>query len=122
MNIGYVGLGNMGGALARRLHLKHSLIVHDQDEAAVKRLVDNGARAAANRPAPPGRPGRPAAPGCAAAAGPAGAAAAAGARGSHPRRTRRGGRGHEPPDLPQPPGHGAWRLGPRPPPLRSDAT
>ena len=29
---------------------------------------------------------------------------------------RRSGGGHEPADLPRPPGHGPWRVGPRPPP------
>lgn len=48
MNIGYVGLGNMGGALARRLQLQHTLCVYDRDAAAVRRLVDAGARACAS--------------------------------------------------------------------------
>lgn len=43
MNIGYVGLGNMGGALAARLQLRHPLHVHDLDEAAVRRLAEKGA-------------------------------------------------------------------------------
>jgi 3-hydroxyisobutyrate dehydrogenase len=43
MNIGYVGLGNMGGALARRLQLKHPLQVYDRDAASVQRLVALGA-------------------------------------------------------------------------------
>ncbi|RJG03300.1 NAD(P)-dependent oxidoreductase [Noviherbaspirillum sedimenti] len=43
MNIGYIGLGNMGGALARRLQLRHPLVVHDQNEAAVQRMVERGA-------------------------------------------------------------------------------
>ncbi|VTU45348.1 2-(hydroxymethyl)glutarate dehydrogenase (plasmid) [Variovorax sp. SRS16] len=43
MNIGYIGLGSMGGALAKRLQLQHPLRVHDQSEAAVQRLVDRGA-------------------------------------------------------------------------------
>jgi 3-hydroxyisobutyrate dehydrogenase len=43
MDIGYVGLGNMGGALAERLQLTYPLIVHDQNEAAVQRLAQNGA-------------------------------------------------------------------------------
>lgn len=46
MNIGYVGLGNMGGALARRLQLTHPLRVYDPDQAAVRRLVERGATAA----------------------------------------------------------------------------
>jgi 3-hydroxyisobutyrate dehydrogenase len=43
MTIGYVGLGNMGSALARRLLLRHPLIVYDQNANAVQRLVDKGA-------------------------------------------------------------------------------
>ena len=43
MNIGYVGLGNMGGALARRLQLTHPLRVYDRDPTCVQRLVDCGA-------------------------------------------------------------------------------
>ncbi|HUD34048.1 MAG TPA: NAD(P)-dependent oxidoreductase [Variovorax sp.] len=43
MNIGYIGLGNMGGALARRLQLEHPLHVYDRDAASVQRLVDRGA-------------------------------------------------------------------------------
>lgn len=46
MNIGYVGLGNMGGALARRLQLTHHLRVYDRDDTAVQRLVQRGATAA----------------------------------------------------------------------------
>jgi 3-hydroxyisobutyrate dehydrogenase len=45
MNIGYVGLGNMGAALARRLQLCHPLIVYDQSATALQRLVDKGAAA-----------------------------------------------------------------------------
>ena len=45
MNIGYVGLGNMGGALARRLQLRHPLRVFDLDSASVQRTVDSGATA-----------------------------------------------------------------------------
>lgn len=43
MNIGYIGLGNMGDALARRLQLEHPLRVYDHDAASVQRLVDRGA-------------------------------------------------------------------------------
>jgi 3-hydroxyisobutyrate dehydrogenase len=50
VTIGYVGLGNMGGALAGRLQLQHRLTVHDRDEAAVRRLTDAGAIACANLP------------------------------------------------------------------------
>lgn len=45
MQIGYVGLGKMGGALARRLQLQHKLLVHDQNPAAVQALVDLGSSA-----------------------------------------------------------------------------
>ncbi len=45
MKIGYVGLGNMGGALARRLQLQLVLSVYDLDAAAVQRMVDKGATA-----------------------------------------------------------------------------
>lgn len=38
MNIGYVGLGNMGGALARRLALTHPLRVHDLRPEAMRAL------------------------------------------------------------------------------------
>jgi 3-hydroxyisobutyrate dehydrogenase len=44
MDVGYVGLGSMGGALARRLQLTHNLTVYDSDAAAVRRLTDAGAR------------------------------------------------------------------------------
>lgn len=47
MNIGYVGLGNMGGALARRLQLTHKLHVFDLSETAVQRMVEEGATACA---------------------------------------------------------------------------
>ncbi len=47
MNIGYVGLGSMGGALARRLQLQHPLIVHDQNPAAVQKMVALGSSACA---------------------------------------------------------------------------
>jgi len=47
VNIGYVGLGNMGGALARRLQLKQPLSVYDLDAAAVQRMVEKGARGCA---------------------------------------------------------------------------
>lgn len=48
MNIGYVGLGNMGGALARRLQLTHPLQVYDRDGTCVQRLVERGATRAEN--------------------------------------------------------------------------
>ncbi len=43
MNIGFVGLGSMGAALARRLQLTFPLQVYDLDAQAVQRLVDKGA-------------------------------------------------------------------------------
>lgn len=43
MNVGYVGLGNMGGALARRLQLSYPLRVFDLQPAAVADLVARGA-------------------------------------------------------------------------------
>jgi 3-hydroxyisobutyrate dehydrogenase len=45
MGIGYVGLGNMGGALAGRLQLAHDLVVYDLSPAPVARLVERGASA-----------------------------------------------------------------------------
>ncbi len=45
MNIGYIGLGNMGGALAKRLQLTHQLFVFDQNAAAVQQLTAAGATA-----------------------------------------------------------------------------
>lgn len=49
MNVGFIGLGVMGGPMALNI-LKggHSLTVFDLNPAAVKRLVDAGARAAAS--------------------------------------------------------------------------
>lgn len=47
MDLGYVGVGNMGGALAQRLTLSHSLFVHDLSQAAVSQLVTAGATACA---------------------------------------------------------------------------
>ncbi|MDA0662875.1 MAG: NAD(P)-dependent oxidoreductase [Proteobacteria bacterium] len=43
MNIGYVGLGNMGGALARRMQLSRPLRVYDLRPESVSALVDKGA-------------------------------------------------------------------------------
>jgi 3-hydroxyisobutyrate dehydrogenase len=43
VKVGYVGLGNMGGALAARLQLTHPLSVYDLNQAAVRRLVGKGA-------------------------------------------------------------------------------
>ena len=50
MNIGYIGLGSMGGALARRLQLTHPLRVYDLDPRSVDRLVEAGATACATLP------------------------------------------------------------------------
>ncbi|RZL84629.1 MAG: NAD(P)-dependent oxidoreductase [Rhodococcus sp. (in: high G+C Gram-positive bacteria)] len=46
--IGYVGLGAMGGALARNLCATHSLVVHDRDYASAHALTDAGARPVGN--------------------------------------------------------------------------
>jgi 3-hydroxyisobutyrate dehydrogenase len=43
MAIGYIGLGNMGGALARRLQLTHPLFVYDLDAIARQRAAETGA-------------------------------------------------------------------------------
>ena len=43
MQLGYVGLGAMGGALARRLMLSHQLRVLDLNPEAVATFADNGA-------------------------------------------------------------------------------
>lgn len=43
--IAYVGLGNMGGALARRLQLAWPLVVFDRSPAAMQALVAQGATA-----------------------------------------------------------------------------
>ena len=48
MNIGYIGLGVMGGAIAQRLQLTHPLSVFDLNQEAVATLVANGARAFAS--------------------------------------------------------------------------
>lgn len=45
MNIGYIGLGAMGSALATRLQRAHQLRVFDLQPDAVQRLVVSGARA-----------------------------------------------------------------------------
>ena len=45
-NIGFIGLGNMGAALARRLMADHTLHVWDMNQAAVDALVVDGATAA----------------------------------------------------------------------------
>ncbi len=46
MTTGYIGLGNMGGALARRLLLSHPLTVFDLSPAAIEACVAAGASAA----------------------------------------------------------------------------
>src|SRR5689334_18892905 len=43
MRLGYIGLGNMGGALARRLLRAHPLRVYDLRPDVVSRFVDQGA-------------------------------------------------------------------------------
>lgn len=43
MQLGYVGLGNMGGALGRRLMLQHKLRVYDLDPAAMAAFAEAGA-------------------------------------------------------------------------------
>ncbi|MGE0715044.1 MAG: NAD(P)-dependent oxidoreductase [Alphaproteobacteria bacterium] len=48
MRVGYIGLGNMGGALARRLQLSIPLQVYDLNPAAVATLVAAGATACAS--------------------------------------------------------------------------
>ncbi len=48
MDIGYVGLGAMGGALARRLMLSHKLHVLDLRPDVVQKFTDNGAIPAQN--------------------------------------------------------------------------
>jgi 3-hydroxyisobutyrate dehydrogenase-like beta-hydroxyacid dehydrogenase len=49
MDIGFIGLGNMGFPMARRLiEAKHRLVVFDQREGAMDRLVALGAQAASS--------------------------------------------------------------------------
>lgn len=48
MGIGYIGLGLMGGALARRLQITHPLKVYDLYAPSVQALVDLGANACAS--------------------------------------------------------------------------
>ena len=46
---GFIGLGHMGAAIARRLlHAGHTLVVHDLDAMAIARLVRDGAQPAAS--------------------------------------------------------------------------
>lgn len=49
MKLGYVGLGRMGGALARRLQLQHRLSVYDVSSGAVTRMVEQGSLACGSR-------------------------------------------------------------------------
>lgn len=46
MRIGYIGLGAMGGALARHLVGKHSLTVFDLNKTAVASFIEQGAKTA----------------------------------------------------------------------------
>jgi 3-hydroxyisobutyrate dehydrogenase len=46
MTIGYIGLGNMGGALARRLQRRHHLLVYDLNAAAMAAMTDAGTKSA----------------------------------------------------------------------------
>ncbi len=46
MQIGYIGIGNMGGALAARLQLTHPLVAFDLSEAAMRAMAEKGARLA----------------------------------------------------------------------------
>jgi 3-hydroxyisobutyrate dehydrogenase len=46
MQIGYVGIGNMGGALAARLQLSHPLVVFDPSDSAMRSMAEKGARLA----------------------------------------------------------------------------
>lgn len=48
MRIGYIGLGAMGGALARHLVSKHNLTVFDLNKSAVATFQELGARAASS--------------------------------------------------------------------------
>lgn len=50
MQVGYIGLGVMGGALARRLLLARPVTVFDLDAAAVAGLTEAGATAAGSLP------------------------------------------------------------------------
>jgi 3-hydroxyisobutyrate dehydrogenase len=43
MELGYIGLGNMGGALARRLLREHKMRVFDLRPEVVARFADAGA-------------------------------------------------------------------------------
>lgn len=43
MNVGYIGLGEMGGALARRLQLRQPLLVFDLDPVILRSVAESGA-------------------------------------------------------------------------------
>lgn len=60
MQLGIVGLGRMGGNIARRLMRNgHQLVVNDRDPAAIAALVAEGAQGAEDLPALVGRLARP---------------------------------------------------------------
>ena len=42
MELGYIGLGNMGGALARRLLRQHKMRVYDLKPENMAKLADKG--------------------------------------------------------------------------------
>ena len=46
MRFGYIGLGNMGGAIAKRMLLKHDIIVFDLSESLRLKFSKLGALAA----------------------------------------------------------------------------
>jgi 3-hydroxyacyl-CoA dehydrogenase len=49
MRLGYIGLGSMGGAMARNLAVAgHDLTVYDLDPGRIEDLVGSGARRAAS--------------------------------------------------------------------------
>lgn len=49
MRLAMIGLGRMGGNMARRLmRAGHEIVAYDRDEDAVKKLVDDGAEAASS--------------------------------------------------------------------------
>ena len=48
MRVGFIGLGNMGGPLARRLVQRHQLTVHDRRPEVMQSFIDEGASGAAS--------------------------------------------------------------------------
>jgi len=46
MRVGFIGLGNMGGPLARRLVQRHQLTVHDRRPEMMQSFIDEGATGA----------------------------------------------------------------------------